>query len=823
MNKKIMVLGMVMLFVMVAFAAMPFNSIAQDKKDNDLLNDNGKDNKINDALFTEYTIPTASSSPLGIAINSNGTIFFTEISVNKIGKMKVVSDTLVYALITYPAIANVLITNLVYNIAYTITGTPNYKGIFNVYINYSFNNGNTYTAIIGTQPFIKNYNGSYTQSWTVPIHPSKTCLIHIDVLGYSKASTISGLFTIAYPTSVTQIYPIGNENFEINDNIIIRWNVYGNNSFKVYINYTYNGFYYPILNSPFTQPIEGNYSANWIIPNHISTTYRLNITALSLITISKNNDYSGLFNVSADSTQSLNNDFTFSFINANITSGLEEFRPYCNGTGENLDSAIIYIDFWLYYVSNHSLIHFLNDTAIINYETNEDYYYDTYLFVPDVFDSEVCRFKAKAVIVEYLILNNGNNNQINLISQIAISEPFTITNETPYLNPDAGFTNPSIYDNYTTRQFIEVMGGGTGDYLEGVNITIDMYCYFVSNSTIIHYDNYTKSNDFETGWYVDDFTTFGFNQTNVIRLIVRCIITPELICKDDNASDVVWGISVPFTITKMAVQIYSPNGNENYLVGSEQNITYNITDIQEWFTVTINISLSVNGLDGDYDYYINETEVMMGEEILYINNTINWTVPDMVSTDCYIKINVSATIPTYLTEALIDYAEDKSDDNFTIYETPVIPPIIPPTSTITITYIKIGNWEQGDITEATAYPGADIPIIIKVVSKINIYSIDIIYSIDGSTNKTVSMELDNGTVKNGYWIGYIPEQEEGTVITFHIYALNSQGDSKTTDDIEITVIAQEPVTEVLAWDTICLWTILIMAIIIVIAALFRRK
>jgi hypothetical protein len=173
---------------------------------------------------------------------------------------------------------------------------------------------------------------------------------------------------------------------------------------------------------------------------------------------------------------------------------------------------------------------------------------------------------------------------------------------------------------------------------------------------------------------------------------------------------------------------------------------------------------------------------------------------------------------------LIDYAEDKSDGNFTIYKSGgILPPIIPPSSAITITYIKIGNWEQGDITEATAYPGVDIPIIIKVVSKINIYSVDIIYAIDGGTNKTVSMELQNGTVKNGYWIGYIPEQEEGTVITFHIYALNSQGDSKTTDDIDITVIAQEPVTEVLAWDTICIWLILILAIIIIIAALFRRK
>jgi hypothetical protein len=500
---------------------------------------------------------------------------------------------------------------------------------------------------------------------------------------------------------------------------------------------------------------------------------------------------------------SLNNDFTFSFINANITSGLEEFRPYCNGTGENLDSAIIYIDFWLYYVSNNSEIHFLNDTAIINYETNEDYYYDTYLFVPDVFDSEVCRFKAKAVIVEYLLCDNGRDSQINLVSQIAVSSPFTITNETPYLNPDAAFANPSIYDNYTTRHPIEVMGGGTGDYLEGVNITIDMYCYFVSNSTIIHYDNYTKSNDFETGWYVDDFTTFGFNETNVIRLIVRCMITPELLCKDDYASDVVWGISSPITITKMAVQIYTPNGDENYTAESEHEIIFNVTDIQEYFTVNIEVSLSINGIDGDYTI-IKETEIMMGEENLYYKETVTWETPDNLSYDCWIKVNVSATtIPTYLTEALIDYAEDKSDGNFTIYKPTAVPPIVPPSHPITITFLRVGVWVTGDIGEATAYTGDAIQVIVNVESDITISSVTISYSndIDG-LEYIVAMSRIQGTAKDGNWSASIPAQDSECYVTFNVTAENIQGDSETTDDIIITVTAQAAERPGFDYDTL---------------------
>jgi hypothetical protein len=151
-----------------------------------------------------------------------------------------------------------------------------------------------------------------------------------------------------------------------------------------------------------------------------------------------------------------------------------------NGTigGYNLGYYDLYLDFWVYYVSNQSTMHLLNlsDFSILS---NRMYaYYDVNIDVPYVDDIDVCRIIIRALIEPSSF--SKNQNKINSDSDVIILwgtfNPFTISNSE--LNDDILFDNPLLNDNYSYGDYVYCNVSGTGTGLTYLTINADFSIYY---------------------------------------------------------------------------------------------------------------------------------------------------------------------------------------------------------------------------------------------------------------------------------------------------------------------------------------------------------
>ncbi|KUG25502.1 hypothetical protein ASZ90_004677 [hydrocarbon metagenome] len=149
----------------------------------------------------------------------------------------------------------------------------NSKNVANVKIEYSINNGATWTQIATSVPS----NGSY--AWSVPVHNSSLCNIKISDASDGRPSNIMNQpFTIYTGEDVLEVYsPNGGESWEIGTNQEIKWFAFGVTSLK--IEYTTNNgqSWINIANSV---PNIGTY--NWkSIPNTPTSLAKVKISDAS--------------------------------------------------------------------------------------------------------------------------------------------------------------------------------------------------------------------------------------------------------------------------------------------------------------------------------------------------------------------------------------------------------------------------------------------------------------------------------------------------------------------------------------------------------------
>jgi len=140
----------------------------------------------------EYQIPTSGGYPSGIALDSDGSVWFTELYGNKIGHLIVTIPT---AVIKTPVTGDKMYVGDKKRIEWNLTdGTAPYM----LWVNYTADGGISWTEVSGDNPLFQDSSGDAYLNWTVPNKQSANCKLKIEVYdceGYHGNKT-TGLFTI---------------------------------------------------------------------------------------------------------------------------------------------------------------------------------------------------------------------------------------------------------------------------------------------------------------------------------------------------------------------------------------------------------------------------------------------------------------------------------------------------------------------------------------------------------------------------------------------------------------------------------------------------
>ncbi|MFN4234777.1 MAG: YCF48-related protein [Bacteroidia bacterium] len=158
---------------------------------------------------------------------------------------------------------------LAVNSNYTITW--NSQSISNVKLEYSINNGSTWTTIANS---VAANNGSYV--WNVPATPSQQCLVRVsDASNPNVADISNNTFTIASPyLSVTS--PNGGESYNVGSYTYITWNSLGVSNVKIEFSSNNGSTWQTVVNNL------SNYNYYyWQIPNSVSTSCLIRVIDLA--------------------------------------------------------------------------------------------------------------------------------------------------------------------------------------------------------------------------------------------------------------------------------------------------------------------------------------------------------------------------------------------------------------------------------------------------------------------------------------------------------------------------------------------------------------
>ena len=166
---------------------------------------------------------------------------------------------------------NTAVTYYVNN-SYNITWSSAYLSSSFVKIDYSIDNGTTWTTIIAST----SNTGSYT--WLVPNTPSTTCLVKVSDVGNLSTYDVSNVnFTIASPYVVLTT-PNGGETWNGCSSQYIYWAKYGTTN-NVKLEYSLdNGTTWNVITNSTTGT-----SYTWTVPNTPSTTCLMRVTDVGLL------------------------------------------------------------------------------------------------------------------------------------------------------------------------------------------------------------------------------------------------------------------------------------------------------------------------------------------------------------------------------------------------------------------------------------------------------------------------------------------------------------------------------------------------------------
>ncbi|MFH0736446.1 MAG: T9SS type A sorting domain-containing protein [bacterium] len=461
------------------------------------------------------------------------------------------------------------------------------NNISNVKIEYTINNGVDWSTIIAS---VAANSGSYT--WTVPDGASTNCKVRIsDVLEPGVNDLSNNTFTV-YSTSLTLTSPDGGENWRVGTLHNITWNYTNISNIKIEYSADNGGNWIEI--SANTLASAGSYL--WIVPNTVSSNCIVKVTDIEEPLLNDNSN--GIFTIYQPAVTVLS-----------PNSG-EKWRV---GTSQNItwtsnNIANIKID----YTTNNGTDWFVV-AASLPAATG------TYAWTIPNNVSIYCKIRISDVL-EPAIMDESN-------ATFTIFQP-AIT----LISPNGGESwrigtqqNITWTSNDIINIKIEYTTNDGSDWLS------------VNNSVLASLGTYS--------WTIPN--TVSAN----CKVRLSDVLEPSLSDISNNT----------FVIYQPAITLTSPNGGENWRVGTNQNITWtstNITNIKIEYTTN-------NGADW--------TNVNAG--ISAALGSFNWTIPNTVSVNCKVRIS----------DVLEPTQNDESNGTFIIYQ-----------PTVTLTSPNGGeNWRVG--------------------------------------------------------------------------------------------------------------------------------
>ncbi|MFH0734579.1 MAG: T9SS type A sorting domain-containing protein [bacterium] len=444
------------------------------------------------------------------------------------------------------------------------------ENVQNVKIEYTTNNGTNWSTIITSTP--ANV-GSYT--WTVPNTVSANCKVKITDVIESTLNDIShNVFTIFQP-SIAIISPNGGENWRVGSQQNITWT--SNNITNVKIEFTTNNGTNWNIVSESTLANAGSFT--WLVPNTASANCKVKISDVLEPAM---NDES-------------NNSFTIYSPNITIISpnGGENWRV---GTSQNITWSSSNINnVKIEYTTNNGTNW---STVIASTPANTGSYA---WLIPNMVSS-TCKVRISDVTEP--TLNDVSNN------------PFTI------YQPNITITSPDggeLWRVGTTQNI-------TWSSSNVANIKIEYSTNNGTNWTTLLAT--TPANAGTYAWLIPNTIT------NAAKVRVSDVLEPTMM---DESNSV-------FTIYQPTIALTSPNGGENWSAGSQQNITWNSNNI-----TNIKIEYTTNS-GTDWLTVIANTAASAG--------SYNWVVPNTLSALCKVKIS----------DILEPAMNDESNGTFAIYQ-----------------------------------------------------------------------------------------------------------------------------------------------------------
>jgi photosystem II stability/assembly factor-like uncharacterized protein len=542
-----------------------------------------------------------------------------------------------------------------------ITWTKSY--VNNIKLEYTSNNGLNWILINNNVPAD---SGKYL--WNIPNTPSSFCKVKItDVADSSVADTSNNTFSINLPV-VNVTSPNGGEYWRNSTTQNITW--LSNNVSNVKIEYsTDNGTNWLLIISSFP---DSSKNFNWLIPNTPSTNCKLRITDVANSNFSDTSDnkftiYNPNLKVNSPNggeTWTAKYSFPITWISNDVVKVNLEYSTNSGSSWIVIDTGIV--------ASNQTYSWLIPAVSSTNCKVRV---YDKSL--PIVGDTSDNTFTIILPTISLLSPNGGENwragknynitwissNITNVKIEFTTNNGIswsTVSNSTPASGGVYSWTVPNISAPVSKIKIADASNAlladtsdnsfnifipsitvtspnGGEQWISGSQRNITWTKSFTGNIRI----EYTTNNGLSWSLIVDNFVS---DSLKYIWLVPN---TPSSLCKikiTEAADSSIQDLSNnTFSILMPNLLITSPNGGEEWRVGTTKNITWINNNV-----VNVRIQYSTN---------FGTSWITIASSVPASNGTYSWIIPNTRSSRCIVKIS-DISNPVYT---------DSSDTTFTIY------------------------------------------------------------------------------------------------------------------------------------------------------------
>lgn len=578
---------------------------------------------------------------------------------------------------------------------YSISWSNAYNDVDFVTLEYSLDNGSTWTEIVN----VTENNGSY--SWTTPDVVSNECQIRISDYNDETFFDITDVnFSIIQPFA-TITSPNGGESLLGCDDTYLQWTSGGAGNYWEIEYSTDNGATWLTLSSSaydsgtthsYTwDPIANVSSTNCLFRVRDHNDHLIEDSSDDVFSINPNTDII-VTNPNGGEIFEVGDSYSLSWVSSSTSSHFRIYYSTDNGASWTYLSST-YSDYYNWSIPNipsteclikvsdydNSCIFDVSDANFtisdplpeitINYPNSGTYYYNNNMSIS--WSSEYLTSEFVQIEVSY---DNGSTWEVvESPTQDDGSYSWTL----PELETTEGliriseFGNPAVYDisdaNFTITQPYIILTSPTGG--EDWNGCEQEFITWTTNGTGNYFtiqlstDNGISWTNVRTSHYASG-TSCSYTWNPVSNLSSsECLIRVF----DRDYAEAADTSTATFSLNENTdIVVTSPNGGENWEVGTSQTITW-ATSLG---SARHNIYYSVDG--GSSWTYIYYT----------YSNSYNWTIPEDVSDDCLIKIE------SYDNSCILD----ESDAFFSI---------IPPTPVIEVTNPVSGTFYVGNTYNIT--------------------------------------------------------------------------------------------------------------------------